>query len=386
MRWGLFLLLVLGLAVAAPSASAWAQASADEEVDRVALAARLIADGYWDRASGVLSEVDPDGEDVARSRFFTLRGLVFSHDGLHEQAIVDFRAALAEEDADPLVNLQLAQSLLTVDAPDEALAAIDDAGEVGDALMGSWLLRARAYQALDDLDGAWVALTRGEARFPDALPFPRQKVFLLVQTGLYQAALEHGRALLARTPDDPAAWLAISEALRNAERREEAILLLEEARLRFPLSADVATQLARLYLQTDRPTAAGDILRVAAEIDGKLFAATAESYRQAGKLDRALYYNGRVPDPVEKAKQRLGLYIEAGDWARATALEERLSRLGLLADDGLRYALAYAWFQLGDLARAEDFLKGITDPRVFRDATVLREAMQACADGGMGCL
>ena len=71
----------------------------EDELDRTALAARLIADGFWDRAATVLAEVDPDTEDgLDRGRFFTLRGLVRSHEGLHDQAAGDFRLALAEPD------------------------------------------------------------------------------------------------------------------------------------------------------------------------------------------------------------------------------------------------------------------------------------------------
>lgn len=354
-----------------------------EELDRAALAARLIADGYWDRAAVVLEEVDPDADpDLARARFFTLRGLVRAHAGRHADAAGDFRLALAEPGADPLVHLQLAQSLLLTEDAAGALAALDAAGEVGANLSGTWLLRARAHLAQQDVRGAWVALVRGEDRFPAELEFARQRVFLLVREGLFQAAVAEGRMLLARMPDDPTAWLVIGESLRQAGETREALLLLEEARLRFPADADVAGQLARLYLEEGHPAAAGEILQVAAEVKPELFPAAAESFRQAGALQRALYLNGRVTDPVEKARQRLGLYVELGDWARAAALEDRLDRLGLLAQDPLRYALAYAWFRLGDLDRAEGFLKGIADPRVFQDATSLRQAMQECRDGG----
>ncbi|MCB9663016.1 MAG: hypothetical protein H6732_02810 [Alphaproteobacteria bacterium] len=357
----------------------------EDELDRTALAARLIADGFWDRAATVLAEVDPDTEDgLDRGRFFTLRGLVRSHEGLHDQAAGDFRLALAEPDADPLVHLQLAQSLLATGDAQGALQALDDAGEVGANLTGTWHMRARAHLALDDVAGAWVALVRGEDRFPGELEFARQRVFLLVRQGLFQAAVTEGRQLLARIPDDPTAWLVIGESLRQAGERREALLLLEEARLRFPSEPDVAAQLARLYLDDGHPAAAGEILQVAAEVKPALFAAAAESFRQAGELHRALYLNGRVPDAVDKARQRLGLYIELGDWARAAALEDRLDRLGLLQQDALRYALAFAWFRLGDLERAEGWLVGIADARVFQDATALRQAMQECRDAG-GC-
>lgn len=381
-RWWAMLLGVL-----LPLGLGWGQDDGvAEDVDPVALASRLIADGFWERAAQVLAAVeDPEAAELPVARFHMLVGLVRAHDGLHDQAIEAFRASLAQPDADPLVHLQLAQSLLSAARPLEAVAALDDAGQVAAALPSTWLLRARAELAASDPHAAWVALVQGEARFPDELAFPREQVFLLVRQGLFQEALGRGRQLLARQGDDARAWLVIAEALRNAGQEEQAILLLEEARLRFPLEVDVAGLLARVYLQQQRPAVASRILQVAAEIDGELFAAAAETARRAGQIERALYLNGRVPDAVEKAKQRLGLYVEAQDWGRALALEERLQRLGLLREDSLRYAMAYASFRIGDLDRADGFLEGIQDARVFRDATTLRQAMQDCRDAG-GCL
>lgn len=362
--------LAFGVAGGLPS---WATESQEDDVDRVALAAVLISDGYWDRAARVLEEVDPDDKHLDRARFYTLRGLVRLQQDLPDQAAVDFEAALEEEGCDPLVYLQLARARQKTGETDGALAALDAGGELIGRVRGTWLLRAELHRQREEPKEAWVALAQGEARFPDDAEFSRQKVFLLVRMGLYLAALESGRELLARDPDDVAGWLALAEALRNAGRSDEAIELLEEARLRFPADPRVATLLARVWLQDGHPHAAGEVLRAAAEIDPTLFNAVAESFRQAGEPARALYFNSRVPDAAAKARQRLGLYISLQDWARAVALEDRIERLGLGEDDGLRYALAYAWMQLGELDASERWLSGIADPRVFKDATKLRE-------------
>ncbi|MCB9679856.1 MAG: tetratricopeptide repeat protein [Alphaproteobacteria bacterium] len=372
---------LVGLSVGA--GPAWAQDP--EDVDPVALAAMLLSDGYWDRAATVLDGIDAEQPDLDLLRFLTLRGLVRAHQGLHPQAVEDFRAALALPDADPLLYLQLAQSLLATGDAAGAIEALDTAGPTAEAVRGAWMLRSKANLSIGDERGAWVALTRGAARFPDDVEFVRQQVFLLVRMGLFQEALVAGRALLARTPDDADAWLAFAEALRNAGEVGQAIVLLEEARLRFPRNVRLSVLLARLYLQDEHPGAAAPILQIAAEVDPTLYSAAAEAWRRAGRVDRALYLNAEVPDAAEKARQRLGLYIEAGDWARAVALQDRLDRLGLLDQDALRYALAYAWFQLGEVDTSEGFLKGIADPRYFRDATALREAMQQCRDAGWGC-
>jgi hypothetical protein len=122
----------------------------------------------------------------------------------------------------------------------------------------------------------------------------------------------------------------------------------------------------------------------AAEAEPALYVEAAEAYRRAGDLEAALRTNGRVADPVAKARQRLGLLLESEDWSGALALEERLARLGLAGNDDIAYGLAFASFQQGQLAQAEAFLKGIADPEVFAKATALREAMAACA-AAEGC-
>lgn len=356
-----------------------------QDVDPVELAALMVSDGHWDRAERVLADVDEKDRHLDKARFYTLRGLVRAHANLYAQAIEDFRLALAQKGADPLVNLHLARALLETKDPQGAVDAIGAAGEPGKAMAASWLLLARAQVDLSHAREAWAALAEGETRFPAELEFGRQRVSLLVSLGLYQEAVSQGRAWLAKQPGDRSAWLGLAEAMRNAGEEQEAIGLLEEARMRFPDSVDVSKLLGRLYLQTGHPSIAADILGVAAELDPALFIAAAESARQAGQLDRALYFNGRVVDPAEKARQRLGLYVEQSDWSRALALEERLDRLALGKDDGVRYALAYSAFQLGDVDRAERHLQGIADPRVFRDATALREAMSACRGAAGGC-
>jgi hypothetical protein len=67
-----------------------------------------------------------------------------------------------------------------------------------------------------------------------------------------------------------------------------------------------------------------------------------------------------------------------------TSLADRLERLGLLDEDPVAYAMAYAWYQLGEVGEAERYLRRIQDPKWFQDATTLRQAMAECS-AGWGC-
>jgi hypothetical protein len=63
----------------------------------------------------------------------------------------------------------------------------------------------------------------------------------------------------------------------------------------------------------------------------------------------------------------------------------RLSRLGLLDDQSIVYALAYAFYKTGDFEETERWLKRLTKPELFRRAIQLRKAIQACKEMGWSC-
>ena len=389
---GTFGAVAIGLAALLPVHSLHAapekapETTAEEDVDHVALAALLIRDGHWDRASIVLRELEPaDVPEVDLGRYFMLRGLVQLEEDDPAGAADDLQSALDHGWDDPLLHLHLARAQLETGDATAALTAIDAAGEAGEAVAGAWLLRSRALWTAGRTVDAYEVLVQGEARFPDEVAFTERRVMRLIESGLFQEAQEVGRIYLSRGEPDADGWIAIAEAMRRAHEPLEAATLLEEARLRFPGALDVLAALAASWLDAERPLAAAMVLQEAAELDPELASEAAECFRQGGRLDRALYMNSLVPDATEKARQRLGLLIESERWERALALEGRLSRLGLLDDDNVAYALAYASFKVGDFAGAETWIRFVDDPRVFAHATALREAMEQCADNPWGC-
>lgn len=372
---------LLALCLAAPALGA-------DDVDHVGIASRLVADGLWDRAASVLDEVDEPAPAEA-VRYHTLRGLVALQLADAPQALDAFDAvvALAEPEAlDPLVHLYRAQALSSLDRPSDALQALDLAGEAADALAGSWQLRARAAEATGDLDAAYAALLTGRERFPEHAGLAEDHLLLLVRLGLTRAALDEGLQTLARLDAAEATWVGIGDRLRSAGALDEAMAWLEETRLRFPSSVDARVGLASACLQAERPRCAGEALQEAAVFDPELAVEAAECFRRAGDLDRALYLNGLVEDPAAKVRQRLGLLLEQGRYDQAAGLDPRLRRIGLLEQDQeLAYALAYAHLRSGHPERAEALLRTLTDPRLFQQATALRESMARCETTGQGC-
>ncbi|MCB9765534.1 MAG: tetratricopeptide repeat protein [Alphaproteobacteria bacterium] len=376
MRALLVLLCVLCLALSP------GYAQEDEDVDPVALAALLISDGHWDRAAAVLADVDPTDEGLDLARYHTLRGLVHLQAGEHLLAAEALEAALAAGATDPWLRLHLAQAYISGGDPQAALRVLDQNAAVVDPIAEAWLLRAQAWRAAEDRVGAWVALSQGAVRFPDRDEFDQQRVLLLVELGLYQEAREMGQAVLRARGASADTWIIIAEAMKRSNQRAQAAILLEEARLRFPEHPDLPKHLAQVYLADGKPLAAATVLQVAAERDPALYQQSAECFRRAGQVDAALRMNQLVPDPTEKTRQRLSILLEAQDFERMVALAPRLSRLGLLEDDNIRYGLAYAWFMLGEVDAAEAQLKRVRDPEIFRQATQLRQAMEACREAG----
>ncbi len=380
--------LILVLALGGFGTAAAAKSKRDEaQVQKLEDAGLLVREGEWIRARVELEAVNPEARGLDQVRLYTLIGLVELHDKRGAEAEAAFAHALAitadgRADGRGLLHLHLARACLMNNHPEDAVAALDAAGEVGAALPGTWLLRAQAEEARGSPDEAWSALREGAQRFPEQGEAGRRQVFLLVRLGLFREARELGERLLARPDADADDAVAIAEALRQGGETREAMTLLEAACLREGEDRDLLVQAARAALDDGLPRAAGRFLERAAAIDPALSLEAAEAYRRAGEHDAALRANGRVLDPVAKARQRLGLLLDAEEWERAMALDERLLRLGLGTDSGVAYGLAYAAFRLGDLSTAERWLRDITEPEAFRRATDLREAMAACAEAG----
>lgn len=387
-RWGLLAALAL---VGATGWYGWAQeVEAEDPLDLVAL---LVRDAQWERAAVALADADDPrrkGDDLARYR--TLEGLVAAGQERWEDAALAFRAALDAAAADPrgdgpdpTLHLQLAQALLRAGRPAEAVVVLDGAPEAVLALATTWRLKAQAASAAGDPEGAWVALEEGGRRFPDQADFLRQQVILLVRLGLYQEAITRGGGLLERPDAVVEDVLVLAESLRRGGAPERAAVVLAQGRLRFPERKEPWVQSAALALALGRAVEAASYLGVAAELDPELAYEAAEVWRQAGEPAQALRLNAQVVDPARKARQRLGLLLEAEAWDRAVALEERALRLELEGDGAVAYGLAYARFRTGDLDRAEDLLRGISDPKVFQLATGLRSAMDACRQDPGAC-
>lgn len=378
--------LLLMLAVLATLHTDVARAAdAEPEVDYVELAALLVRDGEYERAADAIGKADTTREDFDAIKYHTVRGMIALEQQQLEDAANAFAAAIDAGQDDPLIHLYRAQAWFGLERFEDAIAAIDAAGDAVNGLSGAWLMRAHAQWMLGRRQAALQTLSDASARFPGNTSFQRRQVFYLIESGLYQEASQLGRDYLTRAEGKPADFVAIGTALRRGRSFDEALRFLESARLRYPSDGDIVKALAQTWLERGDPLAAAEILARQAQMDPSLRVEAAELFRRAGHTSRALTINAQVPDSARKLKQRLGLLVELKRYDEVASMEEALYRAGLLSDEDLRYALAYAYFRSGEYAKAESHLTAIKRPELFRKATELRRLMVECDDARWSC-
>ena len=358
---------------------------AQDEVDYVELAAVLARDGEMERAEEALRNVDLDAEGVDLAKYHTVRGLVAMERQQLADAAEAFAAAFAAGQTDPLIHLYRAQALFGLERFADAISAIEQAGDAVSGLSGAWLMRAHAQWMLDRRQAAMDTLREAGTRFPANTSFQRRQVFYLIEAGLYQEASELGRDYLSRVEGKPEDFVAIGTALRRARSFDEALRFLEAARIEHPADGNIGKALAQTWLEKGNAYAAAEILAVEAERDPALLAEAAELFRRAGHPMRALMLNARISDSERKLKQRVGILVELGRFEQVAGMEAALYRAGLLADEDIRYALAYAHFRGGNFEAVERHLTALKRPELFRKATELRRLMQDCADARWTC-
>ena len=353
----------------------------EDDVELLSLAALLIGDGNYERAQQVLAGVDLDDEETDLIRYHTLAGLVALNLNELPLAVSEFEAAVAAGQTEPVVWLYLAQAHFGQENYAETLNALDQAGAQATQLPSVYMMRSQAHWEMGEYENAWTVLGNGRQQFPDrAGEFARRQVFLLVDQGLYQEAAEQGRQFLETQAAGTQDAIAIGNALRQSGQFDEAANILETARLTAPDNTTLAQVLSHTYLDQNMLLPAADVMRQASIYDPALVAEAAELYRRAGWLMQALSLNAQVIDQTRKLKQRLAIFVELGEFDKAAGMHDDLTRVGLLSDEDIRYALAFAYFRIGDFDQAEQQLVQLTRADLFRKATELRRVMEQCGE------
>lgn len=382
-----FIRLFAALALALSLQTGYAAEKDDEsEVNYLDLAALMLRDGNFDRAILALDQIDLEQENLDLERYYTLRGLAHLRRNELELGRDALLKAAETEQPDSLVFIYLAQVNFQLENFRGTLDALDRAGAAVERLGSVYHMRAQCYWLLEEKTLALATLDQASQLFPDDYSFTRRKVFYLVDMGLFQRAAELGREYLENSEGSVEDYVALGNALRASGELDEAASFLEQAQLRFPSSVEVRKSLAHVYIGREQLSAAADLIYNAALLDPVLLAEAAELYRRAGQTYRALTLNGQLSDQPEKFRQRMALLLELQNFEQAAAMETPLYRVGLLNDEDLRYALAYAQFKIGAFDKAETNLAALTRPDLFRKAAELRRAIEECSEDSWKCL
>ncbi len=376
------LLLLLAFTLAAPALGK----SKENEVNYLDLAALMMRDDNLDRALVALQQVDVTDEKLDRLRYYTLLGITNFRLQQFEPARDALQQAAKLETADATVYVYLAQADYQLGDYNAAVAAVDRTGDALTQLPSLHHLKAQCYWMMDRKDLALATLDTAQTLFPGESSLLRRRVFYLIDLGLFQTAASLGRQYLDQSEGKLEDYVALGNALRSSGQLGQASVLLEQAQLRFPSSPEVGKVLAHVYIDRGELSAAADLLYGAALLEPDLMAEAAELYRRSGQVYRALTINGSLNDQPEKLRQRLALLIEMQGYEQAAAMDNAMYRVGLLSDEDLAYAMAYAQFKSGTFARAEQLLSTLTRPELVRKAIELRRAMQDCQQDSWKCL
>ena len=316
---------------------------------------RLINEGELEQVEALLAD---EGDEAVLESF---RGMLALKREKPEQAVEHFRRVLAIKPNQTAIWLYLGQALFQCGRYRESLEALDRGKSIGRKLASYYRLRARAQQHLDRIDDAYRTLEQGRRRFPREHGFVLEQALLLVHQGLYTAALKKGGQYLGLRPDDRDGYLVLGEVLRRAGRPRQAARVLEQARLRFPNDPDVLARLGFAHAADGRLRVAARLLSIAARVKPEYAFSAAEYYRLAGRFERAIEINARVPDPAQRLSQRLAIHVGSESFDRAAALELLLRSAGAMNELN-RYRLAYANLRAGELERARQLALEVRDP------------------------
>lgn len=417
----------------AGTSSLSADTKKEEEVNNISVATILFYDGKYDKALEELQKAKDSHTEIDWSKYHSIRGMIFLKQEKYPQAIESLKLSIeatkkkvyeppvedkpkrkylftllsfsdSNESAEQKPNkpafdaekirkdqieelyIYLSQAYYRNEQYIDAVHALDAAGDKGRASASMFTLRAECYWKAGQKALAIDALSRGANLFPMDVTLLKQKFYYFAELKLYQASIDAARAYMRKVPANEQEYISLAQMLKSGGEEREAIKILEEAKMRFPNSSKVYILLGHYYNQQDMPFTTANLFEKASYYDKKYVKEAAEMYRRAGLLSHALYLNSKMTDQTEKTKQKVAIYVDRGEFEKIIGLKDALDRYGLLKDDNMRYALAYAYYVVKDYDEAETHLKKIQDDELFSKATVIRKNIEKCKNNSMECI
>ena len=400
-------------------------------INHIEIATILFYDGKHDKALDELQKAKDSHADIDWMKYHSMRGIIFLKEEKYNQAINALNHAVIatrtkvykapvedKEKKEVLFSLfsekkktekpekvipsfepeklrqakieelyiYLSQAYYRKGAYISTVEALNSAGERGRDSASLFTLRAECYWKVNQKSSAIEALNRGAKLFPKDATLLKQKFYYFAELKLYQASIKAAKAYMEKVPANAQEYISLAQMLESAGESMEAIKILEEAKMLFPTSAKVHILLGHYYNKKDMPYTTAHLFEEGSYYDSKYLKEASEMYRRAGALSHALYLNSKMSDKVEKTKQKVAIYVSRSEFEKIIGLKDALNRYGLLKNDNMRYALAYAYYVVKDYDEAEAHLKKIQDDELFSKATVIRKNIEKCKTNPLECI
>lgn len=408
-----------------------AQNQKDQIVNHIDIATILFYDGNYDKALEELQRAKDSHTDIDWIKYYSMRGMIFLKEEKYTQAIYALQKAIVatkEKVYAPPTRLKDKKEVLftlfsntnTTQRPQKEVAnfnpeklrrekieelyiylsqafykdkqyiyaaeSLDLAGERGRENASLFAFRAECYWKAGQKASAIDALSKGSILFPKDTTLLKQKFYYFAELKLYQASIDVAKAYMKKVPASTQEYISLAQMLASGSELTEAIKVLEEAKMIFPTSAKVHVLLGHYYKQKDMSYITAHLFEQGAQYDRKYLKEAAEMFRRRGELSRALYLNSMMNDSAEKTKQKVAIFVTISEFEKIIGLKDALLRYGLLEDENMRYALAYAYYIAKDYEKAEEHLKKLQDDALFAKATVIRKNIEKCKINPMECI
>lgn len=403
----------------------------EQAINHVEIATVMFYDGKYDKALEELQKSKDSHMQIEWDKYHSIRGMIALKKERYVEAIVSFKEAIeavkVKKYASPVEDkpkkeylfslfseektaqdpkekkpvfdpeklrkneieelyIYLSQAYYRAEHYQDAANSLDAAGDKGRENASMFTMKADCYWKAEKKDLAIDALSQGSSLFPQDTTLLKQKFYYFAELKLFQAAIEAAKAYMNRIPASEQEFIALAQMLMGGGEPNEAIKVLEEAKLKFPASAKLHMLLGHYYNQKKMTFVTANLFEKGAYYDHRYLKEAAEMYRRSGDLAHAFYLNSKMTDKAEKTKQQVAIYVGREEFEKIIALKDALDRYGLLNDDAMRYALAYAYYVSRDYESAETHLKKIQDDELFSKATIIRKNIEKCKNNPMECL
>jgi len=357
----------------------------DDAINYVVLATLLMKDGYYSRASDALKNVDLEDKYLDKAQFYTLEGLIGLKLGNYKESNRNFILALENGQKEKSIYLYIAQNHFHLKEYTETIQALEHAKSLVEKKPKLMALKAECFYRLKKYNDALITLGKVNTLHPQYYDAYKQRFSYYIALELYQSALEDANIYLQNAKVNERVTISFINALRKAKETIKAILLAEDAHIRYPSNATITVLLANLYIDKNMIQAAADLFDAASLEDEKYIKDSSEMFRRARDFIQALYKNSQILDTKEKYKQKVAIYLEFANYEKIIATESALQRNGLLKEENIVYVLAYSFYKLGEFKKAEFYLKKITCNDLFAKSIALRKNMNRCKNNHWEC-